>query len=678
MSDLRAWIPVSYPVLLAAVDPDAEAAMSGLDQAVTSGRPLTSQDASATDDQGDTVMPVLAATRLEIDEQVSASIERVTPAPGGKLTDALTGERGVVARVAALPGEKVLDFGPVAASASYERLLADGPRAATYWTTGTSAYDSKGSGLTVRPATTPKSIYMAPDSPDFALPLPVGSDDRGFRPISPHWLNPNQDNFPGFEVVGRFNPDRVTGPGRLSGLTAETYVSPALPGADAASRQALGGQPLTPSANVGGYAAQPPTLLTTLAGGAPLMSTLYHDASPEAPISVVRVRLDGIEGTDPVSRERLNQAALAIAQRTGLAVDIVAGASGVPTTVALPAGLRGRPELRLLENWARKGVAYDVVDAVDRKSLAMFGLILVVCTLVVGNAASAAVRTRRTELGVLSCLGWGAGRLFGVVLLELSLVGLLAGALGTLVALPLASALGLSASPERAALAVPAAVMLAVIAGLLPAIRAARAAPIDAVQPLVHAPRRARPIRSLSGFAAQGLRRVPGRTVLGSASLAVGVAAATFLLAVNQVFDGLVVGSLLGNAVAVQVRTPDAVALAAIALLGAAGVADVLYLATREQAPEFAALRATGWTDGALSRVVLGQGIGIGLLGGLAGAAAGCAAVAAFTGSTPAGLVLPVILATMAGVVVATLAALIPAVLIRRLPTAALIAEEAG
>lgn len=676
-SRLAASIPVSYPVPLAAIDPVAEQQLSGLDQAVVDGRPLASDDKPAKGEDGHSLqVPVLAASRLDLDETVTATVERVQPPIGGKVTDALTGERGVVARVAALSGTPVGTFGPVASSQSYQQVLKQQPGINDYWTVGPSTYSRTRSPLVVRPVSRPTTIYS---DGQFALPMPVGTDDRGFRPVAPRWLDTSgRDTFPVLDVVGRFDPKKIAQPGGLSGLTSETYASPLLPGADAPSRQVLGGRPLAPGTNLGGYAAQPPTLLTTFAGAAPLLSDLYGGApsTAAAPISVVRVRVRGITGVDAVSRERLNQAALAISERTGLAVDIVAGASGVPTTVVLPAGLHGRPELKLLETWARKGVAYTVVDAVDRKSLALFVLILAVCALVVGNAASAAVRSRRTELGALSCVGWSAGRLFGVVLLELAVVGVVAGVVGTAVAWPVTHVLGLSTSASRSALAVPAAVLLTMLAGLAPALRAARAAPLDAVRPAVLVSRRARSVRSVAGFAVQGLGRVPGRTALAVAALGVGVAALTILVSVQQAFRGSVVGSLLGDAVTVQVRAPDVAALVAVVGLGAAGVADVLYLAVREQAAEFAVLGVTGWTDGALSRVVLVQGAAIGVLGGLLGAAAGCAAVAGFTGTLSRALVVPTILAAAVGVVVAVLAALVPAVVVRRLPTAALVAEE--
>ena len=54
----------------------------------------------------------------------------------------------------------------------------------------------------------------------------------------------------------------------------------------------------------------------------------------------------------------------------------------------------------------------------DRKSVLLSILVLTVCALAVVNASSAAARARRTELGVLACLGWNHRRLMTLLLIQ--------------------------------------------------------------------------------------------------------------------------------------------------------------------------------------------------------------------------------------------------------------------
>jgi putative ABC transport system permease protein len=306
----------------------------------------------------------------------------------------------------------------------------------------------------------------------------------------------------------------------------------------------------------------------------------------------------------------------------------------------------------------------------------LFALILVVCALFIGNSATAAVRGRRQELGVLACLGWSRPRIFTVVLGELACLGLAAGVAGGLISLPSAAALHLHASAGRAALAVPAAVGLALAAGAVPAWLAARADPVASVRPPVLASRRARHPGGITGLALVNVLRTPGRTLIGALTLAVGITALTLIISVVLAFQGTVVGSLLGDAVAVQVRGPDYVAAAATVVLGVLAVTDVLFISIRERAAELTTLRALGWTDRALGRLVITEGALMGIAGSVTGMALGLAGAAAFAGQLPVRLWLAAIAAGAIGTAVTVVAALVPAQLLRRLPTAALLAEE--
>ncbi|WP_433551554.1 FtsX-like permease family protein [Micromonospora zamorensis] len=154
------------------------------------------------------------------------------------------------------------------------------------------------------------------------------------------------------------------------------------------------------------------------------------------------------------------------------------------------------------------------------------------------------------------------------------------------------------------------------------------------------------------------------------------MAALTLVTAAAYAFRGAIVGSLLGDTVSLSVRGADTVAAVATVLLGAAAVADVLYLNIRDRASELATLRAVGWTDAALGRLIGYEGIALGLLGAFTGAALGLGGAVWLVGDLPRSLVLVAIAVASTGVLVSAVAALVPAALLRRLPTARLLAEE--
>lgn len=594
-------VTYALPLLIAAIDPPSEARLAHLDQAVVSGRYLRPDDATKL-----VGVPVLVSSRSGVDSSVTTQIERMAD-PTGPMPLA---DPAALPAVLSGPGTPV-GTTTVTSQQAYAQVLAGLTSNQTddisayqdvraYWGAGPTTYRAGGGRPGLVPAATsnPPSTWASEFYGVGTEPVSMDNADTAFRALTPHPLDTGRSQGPRVSVVGTFDPAKLPAFDPLVDVDLGAYAPVSAAPADDAARQVLGGRDLLPNGNLAGHLRQPPQLITTLDGLAPLHDSSFAGAQHVTdPISVIRVRVGGVVGPDAVSRERVNQVAQQIAVQTGLQVDLVVGSSTAPTLIRLPAGGFGRPELLLSEGWVKKNVAVTILQAVNRKSLVLFVLILAVCALFVANGTSAAVRTRRTELGVLACLGWSRPRLYTAVLTEVLLVGAAAGAAGSLIAVPLGRALGLQVSVPRAALAVPAAVLLALLAGAVPAWRASRADPGAAVRPAVSTGRRARSPHRVSGLALTNVLRTPGRSALAATSLAVGAAALTLLVGITLAFQGVVVGSLLGDAVAVQVRGVDYIAVVATVALGVLAVGDVLFLNLRERAGELATLRATGWTE---------------------------------------------------------------------------------
>lgn len=695
---VRVDIPWSFPYLVAAIDPEAEARLVELDTSVTQGRYLKPAETWKTVD-GDAPgvkeksVPVLVASRtfasgaddVVISDLGATGVSTMTrgldPAPLRKALLAQHGPRVGHTSVDAQAAFKLLPGMSAAGQAQKKTYDYFGD----LWTAGPPDLAATG-GRSV----SVKARQVDPTKLDYqgfsnAYTPPMETLDVPFRDVEHHSgrnTTTEKDKvfpIPRWDVVGRYDPLNVDQGNDLSSVPLSLYRPSSLVGANTVSKDLLQGGPLSPNGSMLGYAQEPPMMLTSIHA---LDAFTANDSFPtmakaaRAPIGSIRVRVAGAVGIDALSRERVRKVAQAITDTTGLSVDIVVGSSPAPVTVDLPAGKYGRPELKLQEGWVLKGVGVALLQAVDRKSMALFALILGVCALFMTNAATAAVRSRRTELGVLACLGWSRQMLFRSILGELALIGLAAGLAGAALAWPISTLAGLHVSPWRAALAVPAAVVLAVLAGVLPARSAARAHPGSAVRPAVSAPRRPARLRTVAGLAVANLRRVPGRAVVGTLSLAIGVCTLTVLVAITRTFNGAAVGTLLGDAITLQVRGVDYFAVAATIALGGLATADVLYLSVRERAGEFAALRAMGWTERTLTRLMSWEGLVIGGAGAVVGAAAGVGLTAWFTSNVASSTLVAGALAAMTGVMVTLVALTIPAAALRRLPTAAVLAEE--
>lgn len=689
------YVPWQTLFLVAAVDPVAEAALVGVDDAVVSGDYLPSRwEVTSTDDVVRDV-PVLYSSVPTADVEVELAVEILPEGVAEQVPDAPL-NFSVTDGLAATPGEVVWSETVTAADAHKDLAAAltassgaglnswQGQVVSAYWTAGPVELVQGSDGtLTPRPTRVAESVFaLGGQGREAFIAVPPETGDVAFRRLTRHGGSSQfrQGEYQvALRAVGSFDPTMLDGFSELSRVPLTTYAAPRLHCADDDSCALLGDRDLLPSGSPAGYLQQPPLMLTILDALPAFYNGYYRDSdAAAAPISAVRVRVEGVTGLDDLSRERVRLVAEQIATETGLDVDVTMGSSPSPQAVDLPAGDHGRPQLKLRELWTSKGVATVIAAAVDRKSLVLFVLVLVVCGLFVGNAAAASVRARRSELGVLAALGWTRRVMFSTVLAELVVIGLLAGALGMVAAWLAGSRLELVVSWQRAMLAVPAALMLTMVAGIVPAWLASRLAPMAALRPPVSTGARARLRLGVLGLAAANLRRQPGRTLVGGAALAAGTGAFTMLLAVTSQFHGSLVGTLLGEAVAVQVRGIDFAAVVAMLVLAGIAIADVLYLNVRDRIGEFAVLRATGWTETGLARLVATEGLMLGALGAMVGTAIGMAGAGWFAGGAEEiARLVPVGAATIAaGLALATLALIAPLVALRRRSTVELLAQE--
>ena len=673
-------LAIVRPFLVAAIDPVAEQELAGVGNSIVEGRYLRESDTArlAGPQNSRLEVPVIATTNPFTDDQDHVTINRL-PSSAVTLVRGGLSPAQLAAALAAQPASPVEHL-TITAQQAYEVLLrqltTEGSVLDAYWTSGPVTYRSLPDGeLAPAPVTNPDTVWASSLRTTGYEAAPIDSTDVGFRPLQEQsWVNSGPPLF-SLKAVGEFNPDKLPGFSPLSQVPMETYYPPEATGGDAASQALLHGQPLLPNANMAGYLQQPPLMLTTLAS-LPAFAQNFPTANAKAPISVVRVRVGGLHGSVRQQLAQIGQVAASIRQATGLVVDITAGSSPTTETIALPAGSYGRPALTLNESWVRKAVALVILNAVDGKSLALFLLILIVCAFFLANAAFAAVRARRTEIGVLRCLGWPRRMIFMFTLGEVMLTGLVAGVVGTGLSALLIALLRLEVPWWRVGLVIPVAILLAGLSGLVPAVLAAHGQPLDAVAPAVRAPRRPHPVRHIAGLVLVNLRRAPARAALAAAALAVGIASLTVLLALNLAFDQGVVGSALGGFVANQVRAVDYLSASLAIVLGAASVADVLYINLRERASEFAVLTAVGWRRGHVARVAIGEGLGIGLAGSFGGAVLGLAVVALLLGPDLSLIAAPAAAAFVAGIVVTIVAASIVAATLQRLPLAATLAED--
>ena len=606
------YVPWSEPIVVAGVDPAAEAQLAGLDHCVTEGRYLQASDGPGVSQSpagAQPTIPVLVSTQSFIDESVSFDIERAAD-PGSVLSGtepaALAAWAPVATRTATANDAYQAYLQTINTTPYYD--------ASPHWIVGPVTYQQIGPDHLIAKAQVPDpGIYqsktaISPGGGSLSLAPPEAAD-TWFRSVSREDQIPGDQLFSRWQPVGEYDPNCLPGFNPLAGGRLEAYGLPQI--------TLSNGKSLGPMRSLASYVNSPPLVLTTLSGARWLSDPSRFEGAPGAAyISVVRVKVAGVTDPGSASEARLATTAARIHDATGLQVDIVKGSSPRTVLVDLPAGNFGRPAITVSEEWSVKGVALGFVNAVSAQNLAVLVLVLLGATLLVAETSFLAVRGRSTELGVLRAIGWSRWRVATLAEIEMLLLGLVVGmtATGLVAALSL---VGLVNSPWQLIGATPLAGLVAILGGLPPALAAFRGRPIDVLdqRERPHRGVRARSITRLAIHDIFGARTA--ETLVAMVAIALGSSLVGAVALVAFAFQDQLDSTILGQYISGQVR-PFHLAIAMLTVvIGTITAAEIASLAFLRRDRAFAVLRAIGWSNAVIVRFLIIQGLVVGMLAAL-------------------------------------------------------------
>ncbi len=602
------WARFNQPIVVAGIDPSAEAALVGLDSCLASGRYLTNSDGPMLAKRPNipeevSVIPMLVSNQSFLDEDLTLRVER-SSADGlwNGASIAQLDDWREVARVTATADDAYRNFLPTLSSSNTTLI------GSSLWTPSDVSYTTVGPDHLAAHSMQPNLALFA--SPRFSqgVDVPPEAHDDWFRSLTPHPQILAGEPPPIFGLAGQYDPTCLPGFDPLAGYRLETYAP--------AQVALANGEVLGPTRNMAGYVNSPPLALTTLETAEWLADPKRFEGRPgSAFISAVRIRVNGAEEPGPIAEARLARVSEDIATATGLDVDIVVGSSPRPIQVDLPDGKFGRPALTVSEGWSVKGVAVRFLEAVRIQDVVIFSLVLVAAGLLVAETAYLSVRQRRLQFGLLRALGWSRLRIAVLVELEMLLLGAAVGIVALLIGVGLTQT-GVGAAPILAA--IPLSVLIAGLGALGPAFAASRG---PAVQTL-----RGNPItatgrfNSIGAFSINELLR-NRRVEAGLGLLAVVMASVLLgsVLLVTTAFAGTLDTTLLGTYLSGRVQPFHLLITGLTFVVTIFAIAEIVMISYLERAPELATLRALGWPRRALAMFIVTQAFVLGLIGGLVG-----------------------------------------------------------
>jgi hypothetical protein len=618
-STLSVKLSWTFQLPLVAVDPAAEARLLNLNSAVTSGSYLPEEAAT-----GNGPVPMLMAGSLASDETAQVTID--SPAGATATLTTTSAYQQLVGEVTSTPGT-----------------------ISGYYTAGPVSYAPTADGsLTPRPVTT--DVAAAWDGAYLwaGQPAQASALDVPFRTLTEHTALAGGATVQG---VGVFDPAKVAS----APATPSPYSPELLTGADQRSTQLLGGQPLASDGDPADYARSAAALVVPLADIGDFTGG-YSGQASSAPIGAIRVRVADAAGDTAADQAKISAVAQEIVRASGLRVQPVLGTTVTTRVVDLPAGLHGRPPLKVDEVWYRSDVHTTVWTGLDLDSIVLVELELLAGEVGIGWGTWRLLRPRWRELATLSALGWRRRQLAGRLLAQLAPTAVIAIAAAALAAYAIGAALAGRLEWVWLVLCVPVAIGAAIPrarqALLAAKVRGLAGAPpgnwsrwrrgwpawFPAGRRRAETPRR-RIRRRLRG----GSRRLLRVLVIAGAS-----AALSLQLAARWAFAGADT-SWTQRPVTGAGALVDGAAVLVVVAMATFTVADLDWVALREQAVELRTLRAIGWSPLDLGRLRVRNAAWPGLAGGLIAGGADLLFGLPASGASPLRLIALVVMAAVAG-----------------------------
>lgn len=666
---------VNFPFLIAAIDPNQEAALVGLDRTLVAGRYLQENESlvpqvETLDTSGKPIqlngkssirLPVLINANNYVNLTETSYLKRVLLPPDVTRVDQILA-RGGIKYLAGLPTQ-TLDEATADNRVMYEKMFAAispqlvGQSGAASMIGGFYQAISPPGPIVYREAKTRPSNY-----PGIVLELvppgsPAGSSWPQYRADSGNveflvnsWMDP----------TGMFNISRLPKPADVNRVPLETYFPPiGILRFDDLGHPQNPPQELHPMLNPLGYIQSPPLILTTLDAARAMRG--------EAAISAIRIRvaLDGCSAKQPetcpvtpAAERKIEAIAIEIQRRTGLSVDIMVGSSPVRILVHIP-GV-GYVE----EQWIQKGVNLVYKQGIQAGNWFLLGTLLVAGGLFTLDLTWAEVVAERRLIALEKALGWRSSSVFAQVLGRGLFIGILAVFLGTACALGWTQMVNWQLPPVWLITGLPLGMLaITTLGGLVPAWTASRVPPLIEIQQGGVRYRRGKSTWApgVWGYAWRGVLRRPGRSLLAGLTAVLSAALLVLLLTVMRYQQGMLSGTLLGEFILLHVEGFH-YAIVIIGLgLAALSTTNGLLESILERRREIAVLKAVGWRTGEVARLFVLEGTLLGFSGGLLGSLLGTLVFLYLYRSVEPGMGLVILVGVCIPGLVATLASLYPA-----------------
>lgn len=614
-------------VMIAGIDPEAEAKLVGLNQATKKGtysHYFTKNDLAIPYGDNATSIPILLnsreyvdATRTYtyekvdiplIDNSISVTVQKVEEKGGQEYLRTLSTIEDKTYTVTTQDVQKKLvndilnNTLPISDSNNSDSLSPIGlkPSPVDYRAVKSPHASRWPFTYQVQPKEVPKESLLAKRS--------MYREARSFGDNVNDWPEV-QLNF-----IGVFDPKKLdVSKDPLTELPMETYFpSKAQWVMDQNDRPVNPVRDVKPTNDPYDFLTKPPSMLTTL-------DAAFKIRGKKA-ISAIRVNVNGVETMNETSEKKLQAVAKEIEEKTGLITDITLGSSPQLALTYLP-GLKGESALGWVQQpWIKLGSSMAIFQEAKVGMSGIIASVIAVAIVYVFSSNIILLYARKKEFAILLSLGWRPRQLSKLLFLEATLLG----SLVTLIAWTILSSFWITTSHPIALGRILLIGLVGVIiywgGTLVPMTLIRKIKPYESMRTgEVSKGRRFVRARSVLGMSVNQLATYWQRTLLSVIAIALPTSLFIFFLFITFRLKGVLYASWLGEYVALEVGTMHYVAMGVALLIAILTTTEIMWQNVNERKSQLAVLKATGWRDTQVRILVLSEGLMTGLGAGIIG-----------------------------------------------------------
>lgn len=625
-SPLLEWLSYGSEVMIAGIDPEAESALVGIDEAIVkeeNSRFFTADDVPLqVGEDSEIEIPVIISNKNFVDAKMTYSFEKLdfpfSDVSSQTETMEKVKDQGGEAFLEKQEGYPVKEY--VYTTSEVHEILVEkvfNPYEEVSFEDFTWMI-FKPSPVDYQPVTSPYgnrwpySYQVQPYEVPEDIALAVRHMYRPavkFGETSEEWPKLNLNH------IGVFDPQKLqVSKDPLTELPMETYFpAKAQWVADADNNPVNPFTDMKPLNNPYGFLTKPPLILTTIEAAAQVLG--------EEPISAIRVNVAGVDTLNEESEAKLQAVAKDIEDQTGLITDITLGSSPQLALTHLP-GLDGEEALGWVQQpWIKLGSSISIFQETKIGMSGVIASVILVAIVYVFASNIIMLYARKKEFAVLLSLGWRPSQLSKLLLLESTLLGLLVAMISWLILGTFLVSGSIDTSILRVFLIGVSGLTIYWLGSLIPIWLIRRIRPYESMRSgeISHRTKRIVRSNSIIGMSVNNLFSQWQRSSLSMLAIAVPTSLFIFFLFVTFRLKGVLYATWLGEFVALEVGTMHYVAMGVSLLIAILTTTEIMWQNVSERQSQIAVLKATGWQNTSVRFLVLWEGLLTGLFAGILG-----------------------------------------------------------